>query len=746
MTAGGQERGDRNDRLESLWQTLAAAESRGRGVSRRSFLRVVGLGGAGLAIAVAAPGCVEHAPEPLITGQPPFRPNAWITLNDDGTVDILVDEMEMGQGVMTSVPMIIADELDVPWSAVRVSYGPRDPSAWPRSVSTGGSTSIRAGWETVRQAGATGRALMVAAAAATLDVPASELHTEAGTVVHRLSDRRLRYQELLELAATLEPPDPETVPLRDPAEFSIIGTRVPRVDTPSKVDGSLRYAMDTQVEGMLVAAVARCPVFGGKLRAFDADEALRMPGVRHVVPIANGVAVAADDTWTALRARDALRVTWDEGPVARLDTAGLDRTLVRLVDEPGAVARDDGDAPGILARAGNRVVEAVYRAPYLAHACMEPLNCTAHVRDDAVDLWVPTQNATASQRVAAGITGLPESAIQVHAIPMGGGFGRRSNTDFVAEAVETSKAIGAPVKVVWSREDDTRGGYYRPVALHRLRAVLNERGRPTAWAHRVAAPSILDQLRPGSLRDGVDGDAVAGAADLPYDIPNVRVEYAQADPGVPLWWWRAVGHSHNAFATECFLDELAVAAGRDPVEMRRELLADEPRLRNVLDAAAAHIGWDDPPPAGRSRGVATHASFVSYVAQIAEVSVEAGRVRVHRVVCAIDCGRVINPDTVEAQVQSAIAYGLTAALYGEITLRNGRPVQANFDTYRMLRIDAMPVVDVIIADSEEAPGGVGEAGLPPLAAAVANAVFSGSAQRVRSLPIRLGIDAEGSEG
>lgn len=712
-------------------------------MDRRSFLRVLSLGGAGLAIAVALPGCAEKEEPRLITAQQPFRANAWVTLNNDGTVDILVDEMEMGQGVMTSVPMIIADELDVPWSAVRVSYGPEDPSAWPRSVGTGGSTSIRTGWETFRQAGATGRALMISAAAEVLGVPASELHTEAGRVRHDLSGQQLRYQELLDVAARLEVPDPETLPLKAPAEFDIIGRRVPRVDTHDKVDGSRKYGMDTQLDGMLIAAIARCPVFGGRARSFDATAGEAVAGVRRVIPIAAGVAVLADDTWSAFRGRDALRVVWDEGPVARISTPSLDATLSELANGAGNLARDEGDVDGALAASpAQRRLEATYRAPYLAHACMEPLNCTAHVRAQDAEIWVPTQNATNSQRRAAEVAGLPVEAVRVHSIPMGGGFGRRSNTDFVAEAVELSKAAGVPVKVVWSREDDTRGGYYRPVALHRFTAALDAGGMPIAWSHRVAAPSILNQLRPGSLRNGVDGDAVAGAAGLPYAIPNLRVDYARADPGIPLWWWRAVGHSHNAFTTESFIDELAHAGGHDPVELRRRLLANAPRHRAVLEAAAARAGWAGAPPEGRSRGVAVHESFGSYVAQIAEVSVDAGRVRVHRVVCAVDCGRVINPDTVEAQIQSAIAFGLSAALFGEITLENGRPVQGNFDTYPVLRIDEMPVVETVILASDAPPGGIGETGLPALAPAVANAVFAATGQRIRRLPIRLTVTTE----
>ncbi len=717
-------------------------------VSRRSFLRVVGLGGAGLAIAVQFGGCGPREEPPLVTDQTPFSPNAWITLNNDGTVDLLVDEMEMGQGVMTSVPMILAEELDVAWDAVRVSYGPKNPSAWPRGISTGGSTTVRTGWEPLRRAGATGRAIVIAAAAQTWGVPASEIRTENGRVRHDLSNRQLRYQELLDVAATVPVPDPETLTLKDPSTFKIVGTRVPRVDTPGKVDGSQTYGMDVQLDGMLIAAVARCPVFGGSLKSFDATAAEQVPGVRQVVPIGAGVAVLAEDTWSAFRGRDALRIEWNEGPVAAVSTLLLDETLARLAEGPGSVARDEGDVDATLASVpADRRIEAVYRAPYLAHACMEPLNCTAHVRASDAEIWVPTQNATNSQRVAAQVAGLPVESVTVNAIPMGGGFGRRSNTDFVAEAVECSKAAGAPVKVVWSREDDTRGGYYRPVAFHRFAAALGADGMPVAWRHRIAAPSILNQLRPGSLRNGVDGDAVAGAAELPYRIPNLRVDYAMANPGIPLWWWRAVGHSHNAFTTESFVDELAVAGGHDAVEFRRRLLQDAPRHLAVLNAAAEKIGWGSPPPTGRYRGVAVHESFGSYVAQIAEIEVSSGRVRVHRVVCAVDCGRTINPDTIEAQIQSSIVYGLSAALYGEITLENGRPVQGNFDTYPVLRMNEMPRVEVVIMTSTEAPGGIGETGLPPIGPAVANAVFAATGQRVRSLPIRLGgVVTEGVGG
>jgi isoquinoline 1-oxidoreductase beta subunit len=458
--------------------------------------------------------------------------------------------------------------------------------------------------------------------------------------------------------------------------------------------------------------------------------------VRDVVEVEAGVAVVADDTWAAMKGRDALEAEWDDGPMGGLSDADVEAELERRIrGSEAAVAREEGNAGSGLAGAATRV-EAVYDVPYLAHACMEPLNCMAHVRDDGAEIRVPTQNATATQQVAAEITGLDPSSIVVHSLPMGGGFGRRSNTDFVREAVELSQAVGGPVKVIWSREDDTRGGYYRPVARHRLEAGLDADGRPVAWRHRVAAPSLLEQLRPGYLeQEGVDGDAVAGARELPYAIPHLRVEYAPAELPVSLWWWRSVGHSHNGFVTEGFVDELAAAAGEDPVEFRRRLLADHPRHLAVLDLAADRAGWGSSLPEGRARGVSVHASFGSWAAHVVEVSLEEGRPRVHRVVAAIDCGQAIHPDTIEAQTEGAIAYGLSAALHEKVSLEDGRVVEGNFGNYPILRMREMPRVETHRIESTEEPGGIGELNTPPIAAAVTNALFALTGRRIRRLPI-----------
>lgn len=703
-------------------------------ITRRRFVKVSGLAGAGLTLGfrISHVGDLLAAPvRGAAAAASTFSPNAWLKIASDGVVTITVDEMEMGQGVMTSVPMIVAEELGADWASVHVEYGTTDPSGWPRRISTGGSTTIRAGWTPLRQAGAAAREMLLSAASERWGAPRAECRADGGRVIHDASGRELAFGDLVEAAAAL--PVPDDPPLKDPADFRIVGTSVPRVDTPGKVDGSARFGMDVQLPGMLVAVVARSPVFGGTVRSFDATAAEGMPGVRQVVQIDSGVAVVAADTWSAMKARDSLEVVWDEGAGGSLDTHRIEVDLAELGEGRGAVAREEGDPEGALATAARRV-EAVYTLPYLAHACMEPMNCTAHVGPDGAELWVPTQGLSASQATAAEITGLPPSSVVVHAMLMGGGFGRRSSTDFVRDAVQVSKAVGAPVKVVWTREDDMRGGHYRPASYHRFQGALDESGRPTVWTHRVAAQSILSRF--GPLRNGVDEDAVGGAAELPYAIPNLRVEYREAKFGIPIWWWRSVGHSHNGYVTECFVDELAAAAGADPLEFRRRLLRGHPRHLGVMELAAEKAGWGGALPEGHAHGLAVHESFGTFVAYVAEVSVAPdGAPRVHRVVAAVDCGRTINPNTVDAQIQSSIAYGLSAALYGRITVEGGRVQQSNFDDYPVVRMTEMPRVDVHRVESAEEPGGMGEAGLPPLAAAVVNGIFGAAGARVRSLPI-----------
>jgi isoquinoline 1-oxidoreductase subunit beta len=703
------------------------------GLDRRRFIQLTGMAGAGLVVGFTLPPTRDAIANAILPADS-FSPNGWILLGVDGRVTLTVDEMEMGQGVITAVPMILAEELEVPWSAVDIVYGPKDPSSWARNISTGGSTSVRTSWEPLRRAGAQAREMLVTAGAQRMGVPAEECHAYEGEVVHGDSARRMSYGELAELASTLPVPDEPT--LKSPDDFKIVGTSIKRQDTPDKTDGSKKYAMDVQLDGMLVAVIERSPVFGGSLLSFDASAALTVPGVKHVFEVDAGVAVVATNTWAAMEGRKALKeVQWDEGPVAGVSSESVERELIDLTSAEGAIARDDGDA--VAALGTGRRVDALYEVPYLAHATMEPMNTTAHVTSTGAEIWSPTQAATAVQRTTAQITGLDVGVITVHSIPMGGGFGRRSNTDFVAEAVQVSHHLRLPVKVVWTREDDTRGGYYRPAAAHRFSATLDGEGRPLAWRHRVASTSLFLQFSPRALdrSDGVDRDGVAGASELAYEIPNLRVEYAPLSPGVPLHWWRSVGHSHNGFVTESFVDELASEAGVDPFEYRRRLLAESPRLRGVLERVAEESGWGSVLPSGRARGIAAHASFGSYVAQVAEVSVQDGVVRVHRVTCAVDCGQTINPDTIRAQMESSIVYGLTAALWGKITIDGGRPVEGNFDTYSMLRINQMPAVDTHIIQSREDPGGIGEAGLPPLAPVVTNAVFALTGRRIRKLPI-----------
>jgi CO/xanthine dehydrogenase Mo-binding subunit len=604
--------------------------------------------------------------------------------------------------------------------------------------------------------------MLVSAAALTWGVPESECVTEPGQVVHRATGRRLPYGRLAARAARL--PVPTRVTLKAPREFRIIGTRVPRLDSRAKVDGSGVFGLDVTLPGLLVATVARCPVFGGRLVRFDAVAAKAVPGVRHVVPIDSGVAVVADGFWPATRGRDALQAQWDEAPRTAVSSAGIRAAyldaLQSATGEP-ALARG-GDAAAAL-RTAARSLEARFEFPFLAHATMEPMNCTAWVRADGCDIWAPTQNQAGARQVGVDITGLPFGAVRVHTTLLGGGFGRRAEVDFVAEAVQISKAVAAPVKVVWTREDDMQHDTYRPATSSVVRVGLDARGLPVAWTHRIAGPSIRSRIiRPfarmvlpewvsGGMRDlaggvvahlaglVVDRSATEGADDIPYAIPHVRVEYVPYEPGIPVGFWRSVGHSHNAFVVESVLDEIAAAGLQDPCALRRRLLADRPRHLRVLDLAAGAAGWGTPLRDGLGRGIALHESFGSYVAQVAEVSVAGdGAVRVHRVVCAIDCGTVVNPGIVEGQMESGIVFGLTAALKGEITIEGGRVPQSNFHDYPVLRIDEMPRIEVHIVPSTEAPGGVGEPATPPIAPAVANAIFAATGTRVRRLPIRPG--------
>jgi len=612
---------------------------------------------------------------------------------------------------------------------------------------------VRGNWEPLRRAGATARALLVAAAARTWKIDAGSCRAEHGQVIHGATGRRLGYGALVDMAATL--PVPGRVALKDPRDFKLIGTPAKRLDTPAKVDGSARFGIDVKIPGMKVATVAACPVFGGKLASVDDTKAKSIDGVRQVVRLDDAVAVVADHMWAAKLGMAALDIRWDEGPNAKLSTADIVRQLAAASEKPGVVARNDGDVAKAMAGAAQKV-EAVYQLPFLAHATMEPVNCTVHVRPDRCDIWVGTQVPTFAQTAAAKLTGLPKERVQVHNHLLGGGFGRRLEVDFIIRAVEIAKQVAGPVKVVWTREEDIQHDMYRPYYYDRIAAGLDAQGMPIAWTHRVTGSSIMarvsSQLFPKTLRvmraaglhqlvamvRGLDVDAVEGAAEPPYALPNIRVEYVrQEPPGVPTAFWRGVGPTHNIFVVESFIDELAAAAKQDPFEYRRALLAGSPRAKGVLELAAAQAGWGRPLPPGSGRGIALlHAFGGTYIAQVAEVSVsKQGDVRVQRVVCAVDCGIIVNPDTVRAQMESGIIFGITAALFGEITIKDGRVEQTNFNNYRMLRINEAPAIDVHLVKSMEPPGGIGEPGTSVVMPAVTNAIFAATGKRIRKLPV-----------
>lgn len=668
-----------------------------------------------------------------------FAPNQWLRIDRDGVVTIINSVPEMGQGSMTTMPMIVADELDADWDRVRVEAAPTDPSLYANPVtrqqSYGGSRGVRDHLEPLRKAGAAARQMLREAAAQEWGVPLDEVTTEPGVVVHVPTGRRLLYGQLVDRAQAL--PVPQNPPLKTKDQFRYIGKARARVDVPQKVNGQAVYGIDVKVPGMLVASIEKCPVVaGGKVKSFDATAPKAIPGVKHVVQVTSGVAVVADSFWTALQGRKALKVVWDHGPLGQLSSAGIAKEHETAAGQPGLVARNDGDTVAALA-AGAKTFETAYQVPYLEHACMEPMNATAHVTADACTVWVPTQNPGGSREVAARLTGLPVDRVTVNTTFLGGGFGRRGQTDYVVDAVEVAKAIGGgPVKVLWTREDDMTHSFYRPNTHNVFRAALDASGKPTAWFTRAVGAGLLRQ-RGGVPAGQVDGTSMAGLRDLPYDIPNVRIEWVDKDVGVPVGFWRSVGSSQNAFIVETFVDELAHLAGQDPYEYRRALLGKSPRHKAVLELAATRANWGAPLPAGQGRGIAVCFSYASYSAHVAEVSVaDDGAVRVHRLVCAIDCGIAVNPDQVKAQMEGGAVYAMTATLYGQITLDAGRVQQTNFHTYPMMRIAETPVTEVHILESGQPPGGLGEPGVPTVAPAICNAIFAATGKRIRRLPIR----------
>ncbi len=713
-------------------------------VSRRLFLGVAASSGAALVVgchvatppAPAAPtAAAPPAPAPAPAA---FVPNAWVRVGSDGSVTLIVHKAEMGQGVQTGLPMLIAEELEVDLSSVRTEFAPVDPvyaNKLFKLQATGGSTSVRSEYEPLRKAGAAARMMLVTAAARTWGVDEATCHAEHGQVVHAASGRKLGYGELAAKAAAL--PVPENPTLKDPSAFRLLGTPAPRLDAPDKAAGRVEFGLDVKQPGMLVAVVVRPRVFGGKLASFDGAKAQSMRGVRKVFAIDSGVAVVAEGYYQARQAAQALVVKWTDGPNAQQSSARILEQAVKLAQQPGKIADHAGDADKALAAAGKGAIQAVYVAPYQAHAAMEPMNCSAHVRKDGCDVWAPTQFPEGVQKTAAALTGLAPATIQVHSTYCGGGFGRRFEQDFIMESIQIAKEMGVPVKLVWSREDDLQHDFYRPGTYNVLRGAMGKDGVPVAWTHRIVGPSIMTRVFPNNVKDGIDPSSVEGAVELPYAVPNLLVDYHLVDTGVPVGFWRSVGHSQNAFVTECFFDELAASAKQDPFELRRKVMtAKAARLKGALELAASKGDWGKPLGKGMGRGIACQTSFGSNVAQVAEVEVSSdGSVHVRRVVCAIDCGPVVNPDLVAAQMEGAIVYGLSATLKGEITIDHGGVAQSNFNDYPLLRISEMPRVEVHIVPSTDKIGGVGEPGTPPIAPAVLNALFAVTGKRVRKLPL-----------
>jgi isoquinoline 1-oxidoreductase beta subunit len=709
-------------------------------ISRRTFLRRSLVTGAGLVIAFYVPGKARGAAPAAEKPLPP--PNAFLRIARDGSVTILLAHSEMGQGIWTGLAMLVAEELACDWSKVKVEHAPAAPAYAHTAFGiqmTGGSTTTWSEFDRYRTVGAMARDMLVRAAAARWKTDPRRLRAENGYVVR--GKDRLSYGELAAAAEKLAPP--AKVKLKEPKDWKLIGKPTRRLDTPEKITGKAIFGIDVAFPGLRTALVARAPVFGGKVRSFDATKASAVPGVEKVVQVPSGVAVVARDFWAAERGREALLVEWDLGPGARVDTDALRESYRALARTPGAVAAEAGDADAGLEAAGKRLV-AEYDVPYLAHAPMEPLNCTVRLEGGRCEIWTGTQFQTMEQAVAAKIAGVPPENVVVHTPFLGGGFGRRATpvSDFVSEAVHVAKAAGLPVKVLWTREDDIRGGYYRPLFVHRVEVGLDGEGVPRAWKHAIVGQSILAGTPfEAMVKNGIDEASVEGVADSPYleEVGARRVTLHSPRNEVPVLWWRSVGNTHTAFAVESMIDELAHAAGKDPLAYREALLRNHPRHLRALRLAAEKAGWGSPPPAGRARGLAVHASFGSIVAQVAEVSVgDEGRIRVHRVWCAVDCGLAVNPLAVEAQVEGSIAFGLGPVLRSKLTLKGGRVQESNFHDYEVLRLDDMPAVSVHLVASDAKMGGVGEPATAPIAPAVANAVFALTGKRLRSLPLRLG--------
>ncbi|EGV28732.1 Isoquinoline 1-oxidoreductase [Thiorhodococcus drewsii AZ1] len=710
-------------------------------LSRRALLRVAAASGGGLALGILFPAQAEtSAPDQPQQDDGPetLAPNAWIRIHRDGGIQLVVARSEMGQGVTTSLAMLLAEELEVGLDQIRVEQAPVDAAYINHLLgeqATGESTSIRDAWLVLREAGAVARQLLITAAAAIWSVPESRCEARRG-VIHLLDDQRsLSYAELAATAAKL--PLPALPALKPSGTWSLIGTTQRRIDAPDKVLGAARFGLDVRLPEMLYASIARCDLIGGHITNWRENATRAIPGVLNVFAVRYGIAVIAESSWAALRGRETLEITTRPSTNLAADTQRIRNRLRIALKGRAAVAYKKGDVSAAL-NASPHQIESIYEVPFQAHACMEPMNCTADVRRDHCDLYVPTQSQARARATAQRITGLPADRIAVHTTFLGNGFERRREQDFIVDAVELSKELKRPVQVIWTREDDLRHDFFRPMSLHRLRGGIDAEGRLTAWFHRVAGPSVLARIAPDQITNGVDPFMMAGATDLPYSVAHRRVEYRRADTPVPIGLWPGGGQGHNIFATECFLDELAHIAGKDPLQLRRDHLTDRPRLLNLLNRAAEEADWDNPPAPGRGRGIALMEAFGSLIAAIAEVSIEETKVRVRRVICAVDCGQAVNPEIVRAQIESGIAFGLTSALKGEITLTKGRVDQSTLRDYPLLKANEMPDVTIHLVKSDAEPGGVSGLASPLMAPAVANALFSLTGEPVRSLPIRLG--------
>lgn len=713
---------------------MSARDLTMEGISRRGFLKAGATLGGGLLISFSLPGFMNSAQADASV----FAPNAYIRIEPDGKIIFVIQPVEMGQGTYTSMPALIAEELEVGLEQIAVEHAPADDKHYANPMLgfqvTGGSTSVPANWKPLREAGAAARILLVSAAANQWGVSAESCKAENGMVVHAASGRKLGYGELAGAAAKL--PLPDKLPLKPSSEFKLIGTPAKRTDSHDKVIGKAIFGIDARPEGVKVAAIMLCPVIGGTLESVDPTPAMAVKGVRQVVKTDNSVAVIADHMGAARKGLAALQIKWNGGKNSAVSSEQMLDAMKKASMQPGQQARKEGDAEAALKKAAKKV-EAIYQVPFLAHACMEPVNCTVHVRKDSCELWLGSQVPARAKSVAAQITGLSEDQVQVHNLLLGGGFGRRLEVDFVAHAVKVAKQVDYPLKVIWSREEDTRHSTLRPYHYNHLSAGLDEKGRPIAWTHKVTGGSILARWLPAAFKNGIDPDAVRDPSG-PYAFPNISASYVRHEPpeGITPAFWRGVGHTQNGFMVESFLDELAHIAKADPFEYRYPLLQQHPRALKVLEMLREKSDWGKPLEKGDGRGLALTYCFGTYAAQVAEVSVQpSGEVKVKRITSVVDCGIAVNPDTVEAQMQGGTIYGLTAALFGNITFKDGRVEQGNFDTYRILRINEAPQFDVHVIKSDESPGGLGEVSTVLIAPAVTNAIFAATGKRIRSLPI-----------